>query len=90
MEYANMRHETEFPVISREDLARLGAGHVAYLRRLTGDEISQTFPNVKEVEAEATVWALFGADGTPLAIADDAGAALSTAFSNNLTPVAVH
>ena len=41
-------------------------------------------------EPDVKVWALFGADGTPLAIADDAGGALSTAFQNNLLTVAVH
>jgi len=85
-----MRHETAFPTITPDELARMGAGHVAYMRCMSGRDIAQAFPGALEIEPEATVWALFGADGTPIAIADNAGGALSTAFQNDLTPVAVH
>jgi len=86
-----MRHETNFPSsVTPDELARMGAGRVAYMRCLTGREIAEAFPGSIEIEPDATVWALFGADGTPLAIADDAGGALSTAFQNDLTPVTVH
>ena len=85
-----MRHETDFPTITPDELARMGAGHVAYMRRLTGREIEDAFPGAVEIEPDTIVWALFGADGTPLVIADDAGGALSSAFQNDLTPVAVH
>lgn len=85
-----MRHETGFPAVSTDELARMGEGRVAYMRRLTGDEIARAFPGTIDIEPEAIVWALFAADGAPLAIADDAGGALSTAFQNDLLPVAVH
>lgn len=85
-----MRHETGFPAISTDELARMGEGKVAYMRRLTGEDIAQAFPGAVDIEPDATVWALFAADGAPLAIADDAGGALSTAFQNDLVPVAVH
>jgi len=85
-----MRHETEFKAVSTDELARIGEGHIAYMRQLAGREISEAFPNMINIEPDVKVWALFGADGTPLAIADDAGGALSTAFQNNLLTVAVH
>ena len=85
-----MRHETEFTPITTEELARIGAGHIAYMRELSGQEITEAFPNLVELAPDAKVWALFGADGTPIALADDAGGALSSAFQNNLLPVAVH
>ncbi|MEC9342349.1 MAG: DUF1150 family protein [Pseudomonadota bacterium] len=85
-----MRHETGFPEISPDDLARMGQGQVAYMRQISGAEIAEAFPGAVDIHADARVWALFGADGTPLAIADDAGGALSTAFQNDLMPVAVH
>ena len=85
-----MRHETEFRPISTDELAQIGNGHIAYLRQLAGSEIAEAFPNLVQIDPNVKVWALFGADGTPIAIADDAGGALSTAFQNNLLPVAVH
>ncbi|MCG6858475.1 MAG: DUF1150 domain-containing protein [Salaquimonas sp.] len=85
-----MRHETNFPTVSPDELAKLGQGRVAYMRQISGREIAEAFPGTVELDPNATVWALFGADGTPLAIADDAGGALSTAFQNDLTPVTVH
>ncbi|MEM7462156.1 MAG: DUF1150 domain-containing protein [Pseudomonadota bacterium] len=78
------------PEISETELANIGSGHIAYLRQITGKEISEAFPNAMQIPPEAKVWALFGADGTPLALADDQGSAISSAFDNNLVPVAVH
>lgn len=85
-----MRHETEFKPVTTDELAQIGAGHIAYMRHLAGREITEAFPDLVDIEPETKVWALFGADGTPIAIADDAGGALSTAFQNDLLPVAVH
>ena len=85
-----MRHETELHAVSPDELARMGQGRVAYMRQISGREIAEAFPGTVEIDPEVSVWALFGADGTPLAIANDAGGALSTAFQNDLTPVAVH
>ncbi len=85
-----MRHETGFTAVSPDELARMGEGRVAYMRQISGAEIAEAFPGAVDIDPQAKVWALFGADGTPLAIADDAGGALSTAFQNDLTPVTVH
>lgn len=85
-----MRHETGLHAVSPDELAKMGQGRVAYMRQISGREIAEAFPGAIELDPEATVWALFGADGTPLAIADDAGGALSTAFQNDLMPVTVH
>lgn len=78
------------PEITQADLAAIGSGHIAYLRQITGKEISKAFPDSVQIPPDARVWALFGADGTPLALADDQGAAISSAFDNDLVPVAVH
>lgn len=78
------------PEISEAELATIGSGHIAYLRQITGKEISEAFPNAVQIPPEARVWALFGADGTPLALSDDHGDAIASAFDNDLVPVAVH
>ncbi len=85
-----MRHETEFPRISDEELAGMGNGRIAYMRQISGREIAAAFPGAVQMPDDALVWALFSADGTPLALAEDAGGALGSAMENNLTAVSVH
>ena len=85
-----MRHESSIPLMTAEELATLGAGKIAYMLRISGREISEAFPDAMEIAPDVLVWALFAADGTPLALADDAGGALSMAFTNDLIPVAIH
>lgn len=85
-----MRHEREFKAMSQQELAALGAGHVAYLRQLSGQEINEAFPEKLKVDPHVRFWALFAADGSPLMLAGDAGAALQGAFENSLLPVAIH
>jgi hypothetical protein len=76
--------------ISEAELATIGSGHIAYLRQITGAEISHAFPNAVKIPPQALVWALFAADGTPLALSDNQGAALASAFENDLVPVSVN
>ena len=85
-----MRTERELPKISQAELAGMGAGYIAYLRQVTGRDIMEAFPNSVNLQPDAKVWALFAADGTPLALADNQGAALANAFDNNLVAVAVN
>lgn len=84
-----MRHEPRI-AINPEQLAAIGAGHIAYLRELPGEEVSRLFPGAPPIAQGRKVWALFAADGAPLALAEDAGAAIAAAFENRLAPVAVH
>jgi hypothetical protein len=85
-----MRHEKELAAITEQELAAIGQGHIAYMRQLSGKEINEAFPGKVEIDPQARVWALFGADGTPIMLAGDAGAALQGAFQADLLPVAVH
>jgi len=85
-----MRHEKELAAITQQELAAIGQGHIAYMRHLSGKEMNEAFPGKVEIDPEASVWALFGADGTPIMLAGDVGAALQGAFQADLLPVAVH
>ena len=76
--------------ITEAELASVGSGHIAYMRQITGEEILRAFPNSVQIPAEARVWALFAADGTPIALSDSQGAALASAFENNLVAVSVN
>lgn len=76
--------------ISETDLAAIGEGHVAYLRRMSSDEIRARFPAAKAIQPGLNLWALFSADGTPLAVSDDRGSILASASENSLTTVSLH
>ncbi len=85
-----MRHESAFPKIDVSQFANLGAGHIAYMRELGREEALRLFPGVVLGDDLLQVWGLFAADGKPLVIADNAGAAISAAIENQLMPVTVH
>ena len=85
-----MQHERNFPTISADDLADIGTGNIAYMRKITGEEIRKAFPDQIDIHPEAKVWALFAADGTPLALSGDEHGARSSALANDLVTVAVN
>lgn len=77
-------------VITETDLASIGEGHVAYLRRMSSDDIRAKFPSAQSIRPGLSLWALFSADGTPLAVSDDRGSILASASENELMTVSIH
>lgn len=82
--------ERAAPQISVDQLALLGEGHVAYVRRLRSEDISDLFPNAPEMEPGHQIWALLSAAGAPIVLADTPHAVLANALENNLVTVSVH
>lgn len=76
--------------ITETDLAAIGEGHVAYLRRMSSDDIRARFPSAQSIRPGLSLWALFSADGTPLAVSDDRGSILASASENELMTVSLH
>jgi hypothetical protein len=76
--------------ISQLELARLGGGHVAYIKTLTADEAQRMFPAVQELPSGINLYALHAADGTPIALTDTKQAALSHAMDGELLIAAIH
>lgn len=76
--------------ISTNDLALIGEGHLAYLRRMSSDDIRARFPSAQSIQPGLDLWALFSADGTPLAVSDDRGSILASATENQLLTVSLH
>lgn len=85
-----MDHHTDTSSLTMEELAGIGAGHIAYVRAMTSDEVLERFPGATDLAPGLDLWALFAADGTPLALADDANAVLHDAYDRNLTPVSIN
>ena len=77
-------------IISKDSLAVLGNGRVGYIRKMTSDEVTERFPEAPEMQPGIDLWALFGADGTPLLLSDDKSAAYGKAVEDELATVSVH
>jgi hypothetical protein len=78
------------PVMSDIELARLGGGHVAYIRTMSSDEALQLFPAIEDLPLGINLFALQAADGTPIAMTDTRQAALSHAMDGELEIASVH
>ncbi|HEX5931437.1 MAG TPA: DUF1150 domain-containing protein [Methyloceanibacter sp.] len=76
--------------ISRRELAQLGDGEVAYIKQLDSDAAERLFPALSDAPKGIDLFAVLGADGTPLALTDSRSAAIANAIENNLVPVSVH
>ena len=78
------------PFVSEVELARLGGGQLAYIRELTSDEAHEMFPAVEGLPSGINLFALHGADGTPIALTDSRHAALGHAIDDELEVASVH
>ncbi len=78
------------PLMSENDFAKLGDGHVAYIRTMTSDEARRLFPAVEGLPQGINLFALHGADGTPLALTDTRSAAIGHAMGDELQIASIH
>ena len=77
-------------VISREALALLGGGKIAYLRTIRSEDVQRQFPQAPALEPGTLLYALHAADGTPIMLTDSREAAVANAWSNELETLSVH
>ena len=82
-------HRSDVP-ISRRELAELGDGEVAYIKQIGPDAAERLFPALSDAPKGINLFAVLGADGTPLALTDSRSAAIANALENDLVPVSVH
>jgi len=76
--------------MTRSEFAQLGDGEVAYIKQLDHDAAEKLFPALSDAPKGIDLFALLGADGTPLALTDSRKAAIANAIENDLVPVSVH
>ncbi len=72
------------------DLAALGTGKVAYVRAMRAEEVLKLVPDATGIPEGIDLYALLGADGTPIMIGDSAAELAASALANSLVPVSVH
>lgn len=84
-------HEIAAPLAMSEiEFAALGDGEIAYIKTLNPEEAQEMYPQLEGLPEGITIFAVHGADGTPLALTDTHFAAIENAKEQNLEPVSVH
>jgi hypothetical protein len=78
------------PNISLEALAHLGDGQIAYIKAIRSEDVAAMFPQAPEIAPGLQLFALLGADGTPIMVTDTREAAIANAWSNELQTLSVH
>jgi hypothetical protein len=76
--------------LTAEQLAHLGEGAIAYVRPITSEDAQTLFPQISGLEPGQQLFALLGANGAPILLADTRDAALANAWENHLATVSVH
>lgn len=75
--------------LTAAEFAVLG-GRVAYVKPMSSDEIIALYPQAPELEPGLQLFALVGADGQPILLADSREAAIANAMSQEIETVSVH
>ncbi|MBC8049532.1 MAG: DUF1150 domain-containing protein [Chitinophagales bacterium] len=90
MEYELKHLVADSSVISSNEFALLGNGEIAYIRPLRAIDVKKLFPQLTGVPDGIDLFAVYTADGTPLALTDSLNAAIANAMENDLAAVSVH
>ena len=78
------------PPMTMEQFAHLGGGHVAYVKPMRSDDVSRLFPQAPAIQPGLQLFALLGADGTPIMLTDSRDAAIANAWEHELHTVSLH
>jgi hypothetical protein len=76
--------------LTAEQFAHLGGGEVAYVKPMSSEEVKRLFPQVEGLRPGIQLFALLGADGSPLLLTDSKDAAIANAWEHELHTVSVH
>ncbi len=76
--------------MSREALAHLGDGEIAYVKTIRSEDVPTLFPQAPQIAPGLKLFALHAADGTPIMLTDSREAAIANAWQQELETVSVH
>jgi hypothetical protein len=78
------------PMLTDEQLARLGGGYVAYVKTMRSEDVVKLFPQAPPLAPGMQIFALLAADGSPILLTDSRDAAIANALENSLQMVSLH
>ncbi|MBN8950002.1 MULTISPECIES: DUF1150 family protein [unclassified Rhizobium] len=76
--------------LTQSELANIGTGEVGYIRKMDWSEVSRCFPEAPDIDPDVDLWALFGADGTPILLTDNRSSTFYRAAEDELKTVSLH
>lgn len=76
--------------LTRSQLAHIGAGEVGYIRKMRAEQVTSCFPEAPQLDPALDLWALFGADGTPILLTDNRSSTFFKAAEDELRTVSLH
>jgi hypothetical protein len=90
MTKVNDMRKMSHPILSKQALAAMGGGVVAYVKPMRSDDVNRLFPNAPKIDSGLDLFALLAADGTPILLTNSKDAAIANAWEHDLIPVSVH
>lgn len=76
--------------MTADEFANLGNGSIAYVKPIRSEDVQTLFPSAPEIRPGLQLFALLGADGSPILLTDSRDAALANALQNELHTMTVH
>ncbi|MEF3368123.1 DUF1150 domain-containing protein [Methylocystis sp. 9N] len=89
MELKTAIEQKEAP-LTPEQFAQLGDGVIAYVRPMRSEEVNRLYPQAPQIAPGLMIFALFGADGAPIVLADSEEGCIGNARENHLQMVSLH
>jgi hypothetical protein len=86
-----MTNATEkIQALTPQEFAHLGDGAVAYVKTISAEDVARLFPQAPPIRAGVKLFALLGADGSPILLTDSKDAAIANAWEHELQTVSLH
>src|SRR5271169_4981484 len=78
------------PDLTAQEFAHLGDGSLAYVKTMNSEDVARLFPQAPPLKPGLTLFALLGADGSPIMLTDSKDAAIANAWEQELETVSLH
>jgi hypothetical protein len=86
-----MTNENErMGALTAHEFAHLGDGAIAYVKTIRSEDAQRLFPQAPAIRPGLQLFALLGADGSPIMLTDSKDAAIANAWQHELQTVSVH
>jgi hypothetical protein len=78
------------PHLTPQEFAHLGDGSLAYVKTIASEDVARLFPQAPPMRPGLKLFALLGADGSPIMLTDSRDAAIANAWEHELETVSLH
>ena len=78
------------PSLTPQEFANLGGGAIAYVKTIKSEDAQRLFPQAPAIRPGLRLFALLGADGSPIMLTDSKDAAIANAWEHELQTVSLH